>query len=229
MQRKRTHPATPQEIWEILREISRYHGESERAMKERAEEIDRRFREQAEEAKRRAWEIDRRFKEQAREADRRARESDIRGDQFDRRLKKLDLLFNGHWGKLMESLVKGDLVGLLAGRGIGVTGLAKEHERKLDGEDYEIDIIAVNGEDVVAVEVKTTLEKSDVDHFLAKLGDFKRVFHEYADRRLLGAVAYLKENSSSARYSEKKGLFVIRATGSSASILNREEFVPRTF
>ena len=239
MQRKRTHPATPQEIWEILREISRYHGETERIMKEhtqeakrRAQEIDRRFKEQAQEADRRAKETDRRAKEadrRAKEADRRAKEADIRGDQFDRRLKKLDLLFNGHWGKLMESLVKGDLVGLLAGRGIGVTGLAKEHERKLDGEDYEIDIIAVNGEDVVAVEVKTTLEKSDVDHFLAKLGDFKRVFHEYADRRLLGAVAYLKENSSSARYSEKKGLFVIRATGSSASILNREGFVPRTF
>ena len=30
---------------------------------------------------------------------------------------KLEELFNGQWGKLMESLVEGDLVGLLQQRG----------------------------------------------------------------------------------------------------------------
>ena len=33
---------------------------------------------------------------------------------------KLGELFNGQWGKLMESLVEGDLVGLLQQRGIAV-------------------------------------------------------------------------------------------------------------
>ena len=38
----------------------------------------------------------------------------------DRRMDELDKLFNGQWGKLMESLVEGDLVGLLQQRGIAV-------------------------------------------------------------------------------------------------------------
>ena len=43
---------------------------------------------------------------------------------------------------------------------------------------------------------------------------------EYGDKRAYGAVAYLKADEGSAVYAEK-GLFVIRATGSSASITNR--------
>ena len=47
---------------------------------------------------------------------------------------------------------------------------------------------------------------------------------EYAGRRIYGAVAYLKAHQQSDVRAERLGLFVIRATGSSASITNREEF-----
>ena len=52
---------------------------------------------------------------------------------------------------------------------------------------------------------------------------------EYASHRIYGAVAYLKAYQESDVRAERLGLFVIRATGSSASITNREEFTPRTF
>ena len=52
---------------------------------------------------------------------------------------------------------------------------------------------------------------------------------EYASRRIYGAVAYLKAHQESDLRAERLGLFVIRATGSSASITNREGFTPRTF
>ena len=39
----------------------------------------------------------------------------------------------------------------------------------------------------------------------------------------------LKADESSDKYAERQGLFVIRATDSSASITNREDFRPRTF
>ena len=42
-------------------------------------------------------------------------------EDTDRRLKKTDELFNSQWGKLMESLVEGDLVPLLQKRHIPVT------------------------------------------------------------------------------------------------------------
>ena len=52
---------------------------------------------------------------------------------------------------------------------------------------------------------------------------------EYASRRIYGAVAYLKAYQESDVRAERLGLFVIRVTGSSASITNRKEFTPRTF
>ncbi len=42
------------------------------------------------------------------------------GRETDRRLKKAEDLFTSQWGRLMESLVKGDLVPLLQQRGIEV-------------------------------------------------------------------------------------------------------------
>ena len=51
----------------------------------------------------------------------------------------------------------------------------------------------------------------------------------YAEHRIYGAVAYLKAFQESDVRAERLGLFVIRATGSSASITNRREFTPRTF
>ena len=41
-----------------------------------------------------------------------------------------------------------------------------------EGRHYEFDILAVNGEEVVVVEVKTTLRPEDVTHFLSKLERF---------------------------------------------------------
>ena len=144
-------------------------------------------------------------------------------------LDKINGNFNNKWGNFVESLVEGDLVKLLQDRKIDVIGVAKEHKRTIDGKDYEIDIIAINGQEIVAVEVKTTLEKIDVDKFVKKLKVFKDYFKEYTNRKIYGCVAYLRENQGSAGYSQKQGLLVIRATGSSASIINKEEFKPKTF
>ncbi len=73
-------PATPQEIWNILRGISVSQQETDRQMQETA-----------------------------------------------RRIRELNELFNGQWGKLMESLVEGDLVKLLQQRGIAVRVRPREH------------------------------------------------------------------------------------------------------
>ena len=101
---------------------------------------------------------------------------------------------------------------------------ARDGERR-----WEIDILAINGDEVVVVEVKTTLKVHHVDHLLDVLRDFPDLMSAYADKRIYGAVAYLKADESSATYAERQGLYVIRATGSSASITNPPEFRPRTF
>ena len=94
---------------------------------------------------------------------------------------------------------------------------------------WEFDIVAVDGEAVAVVEVKTTLRVPEVDRFIRRLHEFPELMPEYAARRIYGAVAYVKAYQESDVRAERLGLFVIRATGSSASITNRKEFTPRTF
>ena len=150
-------------------------------------------------------------------------------DQRDRRMKELNELFIGQWGKLMESLVEGDLVKLLQERQIPVEATLTNLTGRYKGKETEFDIIAVNGEEIVVVEVKTTLNRSDVKSFIRKLEEFKNWRPEYKDKKVYGAVAYLKVKGGSKSYAEEQKLFVIRAVGSSASITNAKDFKPRSF
>ena len=158
--------------------------------------------------------------------------------ETDRRLKKAESLFTTQWGRLMESLVEGDLVQLLKERGITVERTSAnekgmmsyiDEEGKQQKKYCEIDIIAKNGIEVVAVEVKTTLEVRDVKKFLNLLKKFRQLLPEYRDKKIYGAVAYLRSESESHYFAEKQGLFVIRATGNSASLINQKDFQPKAF
>ena len=174
-------------------------------------------------------ELDRQIKESRLETERQTKETDRQMKETDKRLKKLDELFTGQWGKLIESLVEGDLVRLLNQKGIKVEATTTHLEGEYKGQRGEIDIIAINGQEVVVVEVKTTLRTADVDHFIKQLKIFKNWRTEYKDKTVYGAVAYLKKNDGADIYAEKQGLFVIRATGSSASITNKKSFKPKSF
>ena len=148
--------------------------------------------------------------------------------EADRRFRGLDELFNGQWGKLMEALVEGDLIELLKERGIEVehtlTNVRHRGERS-----WEFDIIAVNGAEVVVVEVKTTLKVRQVDRFVGLMQEFTDLMPRYRGSTVYAAVAYLKADEGSDSYAARQGLYVIRATGSSASITNPQDFRPRAF
>ena len=182
------------QIREILKDVSEKQAETFKGidlLKDSQVQTDRQLKENAEELK-------------------------ISRPETDKHLKKPDKLFSGQWGKLMESLVEGDLTTLLQKRGIQINSIAPAgRKRTRDGENYEFDIIVINGTEVVAVEAKTTLDIEKVDHFLGKLKNFIHYIPEHKGKKVYGAVAYLKANQNSGEYAEKQGLFVIKATGSS--------------
>ncbi|MFW5706043.1 MAG: hypothetical protein ACOCX8_03485, partial [Bacteroidota bacterium] len=93
----------------------------------------------------------------------------------------------------------------------------------------EFDIVAENGEEAVFVEVKTTLRPGDVKDFTEKLKLVKTWMPKYGRNTIYGAMAFLKAHAGSEAMAEKQGLFAIRATGNSASIINAEDFEPRRF
>ena len=124
----------------------------------------------------------------------------------------------------METLEEGNLIKLLKEKNIKV----ERTHQNIKGR-FQIHILAVNGEEIVVVKVKTTLRLKDVDYFIEKLEKFNTAFPEYKDKKTYGAIAYLTSNEGSDKNSEKKGLFVIRATGSSASIINSSSFKGKAF
>jgi hypothetical protein len=181
-------------------------------------------------------ETDKMFKEtdeQIKETNERIRENDRslteRFKETDRRMKELQFLFTSHWGKLVESLVEGDLVKVLNEKGISVERTLQRIKGNHKGKSFEFDIIAVNGAEIVIVEVKTTLRPDDVRDFLDKLSEARTLLSEYKDKTIYGAVAFLTADAGSERMAENKGLFVIRATGNSSSIINAPGFTPRAF
>jgi len=197
-------PPTFEKVWLMFQETKSF-------LKEKSLETDKK------------WQETGRFmKEQSRETEKRFRETD-------KKIKKAFDLFTSQWGRLVESLVKGDLPRVMQERGIMVTQTS-ERVKSLDDKAYEFDIIAVNGNVCVVVEVKTTLRPDDVNDFLHKLNHFREWMPRYADtERVLGAVAYIRVDSNSDKMAEKNGLFTIRATGKSAKIVNPEGFEPKAF
>lgn len=177
-------------------------------------------------------ETDKKFQEtdkKFQETDKQFRETREQMKDTDKRLKKLDELFTSQWGKLMESLVEGDLIPLLNEKGISVHRTMQRIENKTPPPRFEFDILALNDLEAVFVEVKTTLKPEDVKHFLGKLDKVKEWMPGYKNFAIYGAVAYLRSDTSCIRMAENRGLFVIRATGKSASIINGKDFKPRKF
>ena len=163
------------------------------------------------------------------ETDVKFKETDVKFKETDKRIKEAFDLFTSQWGKLIESLVEGDLLRLLNERGIYVRDTSLRRKGSHNGHNYEFDIIAHNGKEVVIVEVKTTLRVSHVKHFLKKLQSIKKWILEYENFKIYGAVAFLTAEEASDLFAEKNGLFMIKATGDSASIINKNDFVPYVF
>ena len=159
----------------------------------------------------------------------RFKDTDARFKETDKKIKEAFDLFTNQWGRLMESLVEGDLIKLLQQRGIAVDHTSTRVKGTRNGEHYEFDIIAINTTELVITEVKTTLRPDDVRKFEEKLKKVKIYTPEYAPYRIYGAIAYLQEHSQAARMAENDGLLVIKATGSSASIANADDFKPKVW
>ncbi len=175
-------------------------------------------------------ETDRKFQETDRKFQETERLLREQSQATEKKLNALERLFTSQWGKLMESLVEGDLVALLTARGIAITDTTTRLKGKLaDGGNFEFDIIAHNGEEIVVVEVKTTLKPQDVDDFIARLRQLKDWLPRYANNRIYGAVAWLTADAGAERMVMNRGLFSIRATGQSASIQNAPTFTPRAW
>ncbi|RMD95130.1 MAG: DUF3782 domain-containing protein [Calditrichaeota bacterium] len=189
-----------QEIWNLFKE-------TDRRLDERFKETDRRFKE-----------TDRRLDKLFKETARQLRETNQRIDAL-----------TGKWGRFVEGLLIPAVERLFKERGIEVKRVFQRARSQQNGLEMEIDILAVNEEYVVAIEAKSTLGVEDIKEHLHRLSQFKAFFPEYANRKIIGAVAGIVIEEGADRFAYKTGLFVIGQSGETVRILNDKKFVPRTW
>jgi len=88
-----------------------------------------------------------------------------------------------------------------------------------EGVHAQIDGMLENGEQAVAVEVKTTLRQSDIDEHLVRMEKIRQYADEHGDKRqFMGAMAAAITDKSTREYALKKGLFVIEPSGENVKV-----------
>ncbi|ACK66855.1 conserved hypothetical protein [Rippkaea orientalis PCC 8801] len=176
-------------------------------------------------------EFDRRMAEMKAESDRRQAEAKAEADRSMAELQKtvartskaVDSLTT-RWGRFVEELVEPAIIKLFRERGIDVKETFSRGRVTRQGVAMEIDIVAVDDTELVAVECKSRLSKDDVDEFLEKLQLFKQAFPHFQSFEVYGAVAGIEIDEGIDRYAYKKGLFVIKPSGDTVEIINDSQF-----
>ncbi|MBF0538723.1 MAG: DUF3782 domain-containing protein [Nitrospirae bacterium] len=133
------------------------------------------------------------------------------------------------WSNFVEGLVFPATKRLFKERDIELDHISQRVKCHKSGAEMEIDILAVNGEYVVAIEIKSTLGVNDVKQHIERLAKFKQAFGEYANRIVIGAVAGIVIEEEADKYAYRNGLFVIAESGDTVRILNDDKFKPRHF
>ena len=145
-------------------------------------------------------------------------------------IRQLEGLFGSQWGKMLEALVKPSALRLFQDWGVDVHRTYERSVSQINGRTMELDLLLENGNDVVVVEVKSTLKVADVQEFLVDLEQFLDFFPQHRDKFVYGAVAGLTIDEYADRYAYRQGLFVLSVTGDGlVRILNNDQFRPTDF
>ena len=179
-------------------------------------------------------ETDKQFKEtdkQFKETDKKFKETDkLLTEKFqetDRKIDRLAKLYGGVSENSKDVAEEFFRRGLEAKSSLfGIEYTEVDHlartSKKLQG---EYDIVLHNGEYTIIIEVKYKLHPDDVTDFInRKLPNFKPLFREYADKRIIGAVAGMSVPSDSYELAANQGLLVLTQSGENMSVMNPEGF-----
>ncbi len=217
---------------EELKALVAENARSIRELNKSTREAARQFEKSRAEAEERAKERHLEFKKFRAEEEKRRKAAEKRSKEADRQMAQLRELFTGQWGKLMESLVHAGLPGIFQAAGIAVTRVA-QNEELFHGERKiaEVDLLLRNGDEDVAVEVKTTCRPEHIDEHVRRLGKLHEWIPEYAEgrKKLYGAVAALKYTAEADTYAQKKGMYVLKGKGGIFAISNERDFRPVSY
>jgi hypothetical protein len=132
-------------------------------------------------------------------------------------------------GEFVEEAVRPSAVRLFRERGIDVHEVHQNVTSNREGSAFEIDLLVVNNQDVVAIECKSNLSIDDVNEHLERLEKIKRFLPDHVNKRISGAVAGMVIPANVATYAIKKGLYVIGQNGEHLELRNEKSFTAKTW
>ena len=196
-------------IDEVRESIKKLAETQERGFKE----VNQKFKEVDEARRRSLAEVDEARKRSLAEVDQKIKEI---GDKISGEL-------GNQWGQFIENVATPNASRLLKDRGIDV----QETLTRLYNPSYgEIDSLAINGREAVALEVKKNFKKKHIKKFMEVLALFKKESDLAKNKALYGGIAFLSCEKGVVAEAEAQGLFVIHAFGESATLLNKKDFKP---
>ena len=132
-------------------------------------------------------------------------------------------------GEFVEEAVRPSAVRLFRERGIDVHEVHQNVTSDREGSAFEIDLLVVNNQGVVAIECKSNLSIDDVNEHLERLEKIKRFLPDHVNKRISGALAGMVIPANVASYAIKKGLYVIGQNGEHLELRNEKSFTAKTW
>ena len=158
-------------------------------------------------------ETDRQMRESSRELKMLFKETDERINKTSKQIEETNKRYGGftnEFGKMIEDLCRPAALKIFKAEGIDIDHVYEGSRReKVGEEEMEVDALLCNRTEAVAVEVKTTCFKKDVDCFLKKMKNFKKIFHEFEGKKVYVAIAAMRFANGSDKYAQRKGLYVL--------------------
>ena len=219
---------TIDDIFALFREGEQQRKEYQQAFEERQRiyELERKQEHQTFEERQRVYEEHRLIAEQEMSA---LRTSIAKTEKLVEQTNKQVGGLTSRWAEFVENLIKPAAARIFKEQGIDVHYTAMRVKGDDERGSMEIDILVENGNEIVAIEVKSHLEVRNVKRFLEVLARFKEAFPKYQNYKLYGAVAGIKIDEKADEYTTQEGLFLIEPAGDSVIISNSRNLQRRVW
>ena len=103
---------------------------------------------------------------------------------------------------------------------------AKNSKGKTIRKHYEVDGLAYGETVAIVIEAKTKLTSEHITSLIKKLANFRFAYPDHAEKRLYGAVAFIRADDEALSLAERHGLFLLKASPPDVELANNENFRP---
>ncbi|MCL1991655.1 MAG: hypothetical protein FWG66_01745 [Spirochaetes bacterium] len=206
-------PATPAEIWAILRETARRQEEAAAESSRRQAEYEKSRAEAAEESNRRQAKLDRQLKALARRIN--------KVSQSVKEVNESTGKIQNRYGEVLEYMVEPNLLHKFREFGFAFekSKIGERINRENQGEDAQVDIRLFGAEQDMLVEVKSKPSIDDVKDHLERMAKVRAYYDKTGNKRkLFGAVAGMIITDPVRQFAQESGFYVIKPSGDTFDI-----------